>query len=244
MADLLQPGVIITPGDAIKRRTASWTGIAAEIVQFAGAGPFEYEYCAPVHLFIACQRASRSDGETSIEGLRPSRLRDFSQKLLFVPANHRFKGRFVPRVLPLTTYIYIDPARIAADPGLEFGAIDFAPRLFFEDPRLWSTAEKLIALTEFSGLGSRLYGDALGAILAVELAQLERGRPMPAPSARGGLAAWQARAAREYVEANLAQDISLADLRTRSHAGGWTGVPSRINWYGIPSAFTLGATIT
>ena len=35
-----------------------------------------------------------------------------------IPRGHSFKGSFVPRVLPLTAYFYIDPERLVADPEL------------------------------------------------------------------------------------------------------------------------------
>jgi AraC family transcriptional regulator len=133
--------------------------------------------------------------------------------MLFVPADHGFKGRFVPRIPLRTTYFYIDPSRLAVDPELDFSSIAFTPRLFFDDPVLWSTAEKLIALIESPGEGTRLYAEALGAVLAVELVRLERGTPGASTAAtRGGLAGWQRRAACDYIEEHLAEDVALADL--------------------------------
>jgi len=181
-------------------------------VQFTGSEPFSYEYRSPIPLFIACQRGFRVDGETQIDGLKPSNLHDFSRKMAFVPANHTFRGTFVPRVSLRTVYFYIDPSQLAVDPELEFAALDLSPRLFFEDPVLRGTAEKLIAIIENPGSASRLYAEALSAVLAIELVRLERGSPtMPAP-ARGGLATWQERAACDFIEAHLTEDIALADL--------------------------------
>ena len=65
-----------------------------------------------------------------------------------MPANHAFRGRYVPRVMLRTTYFYIDPVALAVDSELELSHIDFSPRLFFDDPALWSTAEKLSAIIE------------------------------------------------------------------------------------------------
>jgi AraC family transcriptional regulator len=181
-------------------------------VQFTGKQPFEYEYRSPHPLFIACQRGLRVDGETRIDGLRPSNLHDFSRKMLFVPAHHTFRGTYVPRVLLRTAYFYIDPRQLAVDPELEFAAIDFSPRLFFDDLVLRSTAEKLLTVIENPGSASRLYAEALSAVLAVELVRLERGSPTAPATARGGLATWQERAACDYIEAHLTEDIALADL--------------------------------
>ncbi|MBV8650981.1 MAG: helix-turn-helix transcriptional regulator [Alphaproteobacteria bacterium] len=206
------PRVTVSPAEIVKRRTASWRGVSAEIVQFTGEQPIEYEYRSRFPLFIACQRAFRSDGKTYIDGLHPSTLREFSRKMLFVPANHTFKGRYVPRVQLRTTYFYLDLTELSVDSELDLSRVDFAPRLFFDDPALWSTAEKLTATIEASPGESRLYAEALTAVLALELIRLERGIHLPQAAARGGLAAWQERTARDYIDAHLADDIALADL--------------------------------
>ena len=212
MTEPSQVRVSINPQHSVRRQTMSWRGITAEIVQFLGSEPLEYEYRAPFPLFIACQRGFRTDGETRIDGLRPSNLHDFSRKMLFVPAHHSFKGRFVPRVQLRTAYFYIDPSRLTVDPELEFAALEFSPRLFFDDQVLRGTAEKLVALIENPGGASRLYAEALSAVLAVELVRLERGGPAAPLTARGGLATWQERAACDYIETHLTEDIALAEL--------------------------------
>jgi len=43
-------------------------------------------------LLIAAQLGERHDGETFVEGLPRSTLRDCTQKLTFVPAGHDFRG--------------------------------------------------------------------------------------------------------------------------------------------------------
>ena len=204
--------VSISPFDSVRRQTMSWRGVTAEVVQFTGNEPFSYEYRAPFPLFIACQRGFRTDGETQIDGLKPSNLHDFSRKMLFVPAHHTFRGTFVPRVLLRTVYFYIDPTQLAVDPELEFAALDLSPRLFFDDPVLRGTAEKLMTVIENPGSASRLYAEALSAVLAIELVRLERGSPTVPATARGGLATWQERAACDFIEAHLTEDIALADL--------------------------------
>ncbi len=212
MSDQTLARVSISPRESSRSRSADWHGIKAEIIQFTGEGPFEYQFRAPVHLFIACDRAVRANGETHIDGLAASSLRDFSRKLCFVPAGRTFRGSFVPKILPRTTYFYIDPQSILVDPELRFAEIDFLPRLFFDDAALWSTVRKLNGLIENPGAGSRLYADALSSVLAVELVRLQNGTPTPLQPTRGGLAGWQQRIVREYIEHRLAEDIALAEL--------------------------------
>jgi AraC family transcriptional regulator len=201
----------INPGDVAKRRAANWTGMSAEIVQFSG-GAFEYSFQAPVHLLIACERAIRIAGETKIDGLPASTRRDFSGTMSFVPAGYRLKGSFVPRVLPRAAYFYLDPAMLPADPDADFDEVDLAPQLFFENASLWVTAAKLAALVENPDAGSRLYAEALGTVLAIEICQVHRSGSPTSMQARGGLAGWQRRIVCDYIEENLAEDVTLSDV--------------------------------
>ncbi|HEX9489087.1 MAG TPA: hypothetical protein VF930_02310, partial [Stellaceae bacterium] len=86
----------------------AWPGLGADNVQVTRHDPFEYEFRAPFHVLIAYERASRVAGETFLEGLPRSSLRDFSRKLTFVPAGTRFHERQTPRALLRATFFYID----------------------------------------------------------------------------------------------------------------------------------------
>ena len=114
----------------------------------------------------------RYDGETFVEGLPRSTLRDFTHKLTFVPAGHVFRGSQRPRALTRTTYFYIDPRGPLADPDLRFGEIEFKPRLFFYDRDLWETALKLKSQVENPGPMHRQYAEALGILLTHELVRI------------------------------------------------------------------------
>ena len=82
--------------------------------------------------------------------------------LTFVPAGHDFRGSQKPRALTRTTYFYVDPRGLLADPALRFGEIEFKPRLFFYDCGLWGTALKLKSLVENPGSMQRQYAEAPG----------------------------------------------------------------------------------
>src|SRR5229473_4180152 len=140
--------VDISPPEIVRRHSAAWSGLQVETVQVVRRTPFEYGFRAPCHLLIAAEFAERYDGETFVEGLPRSTLRNFTRKLTFVPAGHDFHGSQKPRALTRTTYFYIDPRGPLADPALRFGEIEFKPRLFFFDRGLWETALKLKALVE------------------------------------------------------------------------------------------------
>lgn len=204
--------VSVSPEEIAKRQISHWDGLSAETVQFTGNDPFEYQYKSDRHLLVVCHRAMRFDGETSIEGLTPSALRSFGRTLCLVPAGRAYNGSFLPRVLPRSSYFYIDPQKIPVDPEIHSPETEIAPRLFFFDQAIWETAMKLCALIETPSASSRLYADALAAVLALEVLSLQSGTRIHLRGAQGGLAARQERIVKEYINEHLAEDISLGEL--------------------------------
>jgi hypothetical protein len=102
------------------------------------------------------ERGERYDGETFVEGLPRSTLRDFTHKLSIVPAGQEFRGWQKPRALLRVTFFYIDPRGPLVDPALRFGEIELKPRLFVCDRDLFETALKLKSQVENSGSMPRL----------------------------------------------------------------------------------------
>jgi AraC family transcriptional regulator len=208
----VQPIVEISPPDSVERRTASWPGMAAEIVQVTRSNRIESRFCAPVHLLAVYERGMRQEGETFVEGLPGSTLRDFRRKLVFVPAGHKYRDWQEPRIRTLVAYFYFDPAALAINADLSATELPFSPRLFFEDNGLWDLALKLTTSIEGDGSVPRPYVEALGVLMAHELIRLHTGEPAAKPEVRGGLAAWQERTVVAYIEEHLAEAISLATL--------------------------------
>jgi len=209
-------GVQFTPSEIARRQGAAWNGIAVETVEVTRREPFEYGFKAPYHLLIAAERGERDDGETLVDGLPKSTLREFSRKLTFVPAGHKFFGWQQPRVLTRVTYFYIDPRgplmTPGLAPGLRFAETEFAPRLFFFDQDLWDTARKLKRQAENPDADQRSYAEALSLVLVHELVRLNNGHtPVQLPS-RGGLAGWQQKRVAEYIEEHLAEITPLTAL--------------------------------
>jgi AraC family transcriptional regulator len=204
--------VEFSPPDIARRRTANWGAIQADTVNVTRRGTFEYGFQARRHLLIAYERAERHEGETRIEGLPRSKLREFNCKLSFVPAGHRFYGWETPRVLTRVTYFYIDLQDPLFDPGSGINCATISPRLFFFDQAVWDTALKLKAEVGNSDPSSRQYAEALSLVLMHELIRLERATPDAAQPLRGGLPARHQKRVMEFVEEHLAEDISLATL--------------------------------
>src|SRR5882672_7190785 len=204
--------VEISPPDIARRQLALWGAIQADTVKVTRRETFEYGFQARRHLLVAYERAERHDGETLIEGLPKSTLREFNCKLSLVPAGHRFYGWQTPRVLTRVTYFYIDLQDRLFDPGSGIACPTISPRLFFFDHAVWDTALKLKAEVGNSDPWSREYAEALSLVLMHELFRLERTAPATARPVRGGLPAWQQKRVVEFIEEHLAEEISLAAL--------------------------------
>jgi AraC family transcriptional regulator len=207
-----QSSVDFSPPEIFSRHSVALPGVYVETVKGMRRRPFEYGFRAPCHLLIAAELAARYDGESYVEGLPRSTLRDFTQKLTFVPAGHDFRGSQRPRALTRTIYIYIDPRGPLADPGLRFGEIAFKPRLFFYDRDLWEIALKLKSLVENPSSIHRRYAEALGVLLTHELVRINGDAAPDAPVSRGGLACWQQKQVAAYIDEHVADDIPLATL--------------------------------
>ena len=204
--------VEISPPDIVRRRLANWRAIQADTVKVIRRGTLEYGFQARRHLLIAHERAERHEGETLIEGLPRSTLREFNCKLSFVPAGHRFYGWETPRVLTRVTYFYIDVQNPLFDPRSGIACRIISPRLFFFEQSVWDTALKLKAEVGNSDPSSRLYVEALSLVLMHELNRLERTTPKATSPLRGGLPVRQQKRVVEFIEEHLAEDISLATL--------------------------------
>jgi AraC family transcriptional regulator len=207
------PSIVkLSPPDIAQRRSASWSAIQADTIQVTRREPFEYKFQAWRHLLIAYERAARDDGETVIEGLPKSTLREFSRTLSVVPAGHQFYGWQTPRVLTRATCFYIDPRGPLLDPESGVTGPTIRPRLFFFDQTLWDTALKLKAESGNSDPGNRQYAEVVSLMLMHELVRLERAGSRVATPVRGGLAMWQQKRVSEFIEENVGEEISLATL--------------------------------
>jgi AraC family transcriptional regulator len=203
------------PADIARRDVTRWHGLQMDAVEIVRREPYEYAAHAPCHLLIMAERGEREDGETQVEGLPTSTLREFSGRLSFVPRDHRFHGWQKPRVLTRVTYFAIDPRGPLIDPELGFAETEFKPRLFFHDDDLWAIGAKLKAQRDGDAPGQRQYAEALSILLGHELLRLNNGdgaRDRIDAYVRGGLAAWQRNRIAEFIEAHLADNVPLADL--------------------------------
>jgi len=211
-SEIAFPGVDFRPAALAMRQAAAWHGLSGEVLRISKQEAFEYDYCGPSHLLIAYQRAARFKGDSSLGDLPRSTLHDLSRKLTFVPAGTRFRERLDPSGPVHATYFYIDPNGPLIDAEAGFATNRLPPRLLFDSHTLWETALKLATLIEAGPSACRHYAEALCVVLAHELLQLGSGRTAVGSAVQGGLANWQQRVVAEYIEENLAREVSLAEL--------------------------------
>src|SRR5882724_6641835 len=139
MVEKTNQGVEVHPADIVKRHVVTWDGMAAEIVHATRRERMEFRFRGARHLLVLCEQGVRSDGDTFVEGLPRSTLRDVTRKLTFVPAGRTYHEWHEPRVLTRLVYFYFDPARLPLPGGAAGASTPMAPRLLFEDATLSST---------------------------------------------------------------------------------------------------------
>jgi AraC family transcriptional regulator len=206
------PTVDVAPHRVVTRNGLGWNGVGVEFVRATMADRVDYSFRSPQHLLVAYRQGVRRDGESYVEGVPRSALRDVAKKLTFAPAGHDYREWYEPRVLTDMTYCYFDPSELQIDSEERLADMTFAPKLFFEDEAIWSTVAKLGQAIEAACGVNLLYIEALGVVLIHELIRLNRGIPQTRAPVRGGLAVWQQRIVTAYIEEHLSEQIPLAKL--------------------------------
>jgi AraC family transcriptional regulator len=202
-----------------RNQSHSWQAVTVEYKAISKPAAHDFSLLGRRH-YLALLNAQRRDGETWVDGMPRSTLRDGRGKLIFVPAGCRLQGWAEPSNSPIAfTAAYIDPS---VDFFEDKGHQDLGPMLHVEHPLLCQLMRHLQGMLERPEEYSRLYAETLSGLLVAELYQFQRGNrdgkaidKASAPSVRyvkGGLAAWQHRAACEYIEEHLAEDVSLAKV--------------------------------
>jgi AraC family transcriptional regulator len=203
----LHPSVQIAPVDFVKRLGTGRRGWFVESVHAPIGRRIELQFQGPVHLLAMYNEGARRDGETSIDGFAPSKIRNFAKKLTFVPAGCGYREWLETAASTRLTFLYLDPTVLRND-----GENDYAARMHFEDTIVWETAAKLKGAIENWQAKRRLYLSALSSVLAIELSRCDDHAARDTALNRGGLACWQKRAVVGYIEEHLGEQICLGTL--------------------------------
>ena len=202
--------VEISPSGAVQRQRVTGRGMTVELVAWTSGGRVEFRYRGGSHLLVAHEQGVRRDGETFVDGMPPSSLRDLTPKLTLVPAGHDYFEWHELHGPARLLYVYIEPTELRS--ALNPASSLLNPRRLFEDAALWSTITKLRGLLQSPLPDSLRYFEALGAVLMHELVRLNSGPSRGETPARGGLATWQQRLVVSYIEEHVSEPISLATL--------------------------------
>ena len=204
---LLHPTVQIAPVEFVKRLGTGCPGWFAESIHAPIGRTIELEFQGPVHLLAMYNEGARRDGETSIDGHAPSKIRNFAKRLTFVPAGCGYREQLEAAASTRLTILYLDPTVLRND-----GETDYAARVHFEDSVVWETAAKLKSAIENGQAKRALYLSALSSVLAIELSRCDDNAARDTALNRGGLACWQKRAVVGYIEEHLGEQICLGTL--------------------------------
>ena len=206
---VLHPVVQITPADSVRRLGTGSHRWFSESVHVAVGRKIEFCFQGPMHLLALYDEGARRNGETSIDGLHPSRLRSFVHKLTFVPAGCAYRESHETGTTTRVSFLYLDPAVLHRSDDSD--AV-FPPRMYFEDSLVRETAAKLKNAIESGQPGSVPYLEALTGVLGHELCRVHDEVVRTPAANRGGLAGWQKRAVVGYIEQHLGEQVSLSKL--------------------------------
>jgi AraC family transcriptional regulator len=205
----LHPTVKITCAKFAKRLGTGWHWWFSESVHIPIGSKIEFRFLDRTHLLVMYNEGSRTNGETSIDGLRSSRLRSFVHKLTFVPAGCSYRECHETGVSTRLTFLYLDPAAFPKSDESEDAP---PPRIYFEDSLVWETAAKLKNAIEGGQAKCMQYLKALSGVLAHELSRVNRVVVRQPAISRGGLAGWQKHAVVDYIEEHLGEQVCLLEL--------------------------------
>ena len=186
----------------------SWSWFSAEIVR---AWPTELEFRVKGDAaYLALHDSVRSDGETTIDGRRCSTLADLRDKLTFVPTGSSLGGwnRFERRTSSVFA-VHLASTRSDHDAN---DVSKLPPAVYFENDNLKATLQKLQSVLDGSGINDHAYAETLGLLLLWELRHAvdpRHSRPKPV---RGGLTARQLRRVKEFIDAQIQNEITIAGL--------------------------------
>jgi AraC family transcriptional regulator len=208
VAHLFARTVEIYPIDGVKRHSTGRYEMLVESIYVPAQRRIECRFCAPSNLLVMYDDGIRRDGETSIDHLARSKLRNIADKLTFVPANRAYSEWHEPRTPMRFSYLYLG---LCSFDGSGHETTTRTPRAFFDDSVVWDTATKLRDVIT-NGQADKSYVDALTNVLAHELLRSEKEMSKNLSVSRGGLATWQMRAVARHIEERLSEKIPLVTL--------------------------------
>ena len=188
----------------------AWNGVSVEVSQWRGAGtvshPFPHE--RDTRLFALLEEIG-SPVEPRLRQHQPCRAGYTPRHMDFLPAGLDVWGFSQDVRFVRDAALLIDLAALEERLAVRFDRdLTSAPRLRFQDDRIWPLMKLLADVVDDPDPSAQLYGDGLIAAIA---ARLFLGPQAPLVD-RHGLAPWQVRRVIDFIKAHLCEHIELADL--------------------------------
>ncbi|MBV6650022.1 MAG: helix-turn-helix transcriptional regulator [Hoeflea sp.] len=193
------------------RRHRAWPGISVEHVIPAQGDRFAYQWQSDLH-FCAIHDILLKDGGIRAGGGREEKRKDLRGLLTYVPAGAEVEGwsELTQRQNSYSA-IYFNPGELHEELDQRFPD-DWDVRLYFRDPELSACLHRFTRLLEQGDGADDLYAETLGLMTVLTLHKNQIVQPARKPALpRRALARVV-----EYVEANLANPISLEDLAAQA----------------------------
>jgi AraC family transcriptional regulator len=192
-------------------RRVTWRGFSAETVVIHGPQEFDYKWEGAPH-YLALHDIQLADGEIRLADLPTSTQTDLRDLMTFVPGGNAVSGwSKLGARRNLFTAVYYDPAILPEELDARIAGTE-RPMLYFDDPALRSTLQKLQTLLIDPDPIDAIYSETLGLTAAIELARLQFNGPGVRAPDSGRLSIAQEKLVRDYVGENMHRDISLSDL--------------------------------
>lgn len=198
-------GVVMAPDNAVAR-AALWTVRGGSRGIEVHAEPMEEHHLVGVPLKPSAAEIFL-DGRKAFGPLLPAKAVQMVQAGQRPGAVLRGDSAFLHIYLPVHSV-----RRVVED--LEAPALGFELRdpAFAKDPVLTRLADEVLAEMRSGERTSRLRVDLLTQDIAIQLVRRWSNVETRRPSERGGLAPWQVRRVTDYLEADLARNVTLAEL--------------------------------
>ena len=164
--------------------------------------------------YVALHDLRARDIEIFAEDQPVARERDLRRRMAYIPSGCRSGGWMVPTADPQSfTALFLNPAGIDDELAIRLKKLPERARVYFVDTALMSTLGKLRSCLTTDTPPDRMYAESLCMVAAMELCQL----PHLQESEAGMLGSLLTERVIDYIDQNLARDISLEDLATVAH---------------------------
>jgi len=192
----------------LSSRTVQWAGMALEVLHVSPGVVPDHEHAThAVHLITnGPVRASLISSDGTHSGpLGPRRI-------LLMPRGSRHRFWAEESIATVSVALHPDLVSYALDEVAPGAAVELTPQWNVADSHVASMLLALRADLEDGSPAGRLYGESLGAALAVYLARRYGAQPARLRPVRDGLPTYRLRRVLDHIAAHMDQDLSLAEL--------------------------------